>query len=77
MTLFQAHELGEVWGLQLLGREGRELQGRMQEQLRVPARQAVILCFQVWDFYTVFKRREGFHLRRPKAKSSSCPLPLE
>lgn len=73
MTLFQARELGEVGGPQ----EGRELGSRKQGQLRVPVRQAVILCFQVCDFYTMFKRSKGIPLRRPKAKSSSCPLPLE
>lgn len=60
-----------------VSQEGRELGSRMQGQLRVPVRQAVILCFPICDFYTVFKRSKGIPLRRPKAKSSSCPLPLE
>lgn len=34
MKASQAHELGEVWGFQLLGREGRQLGSRMQVQLR-------------------------------------------
>lgn len=39
----------------MLGREGRELGSRMQGDLRALARQAVISCFQVCGFYTVFK----------------------